>query len=128
MATAFSTSQADNPYPPPDGSVPVRCWRCQKEYESYQIEWREEVFCGRRRGWWACPTPGCRGRGFDRDILRTDLDYYVAHCKSGRDLPDALRGLMELIVFVTHGGDSLVSKEADRLLLDAFHDYIADDA
>lgn len=60
---------------PPAIPTEVHCLHCGGEYESYLIEWREEVRDGRRMGFWRCPTPGCGGAGFGFDLLPTDPDY-----------------------------------------------------
>jgi hypothetical protein len=61
---------------PPAVPTEVFCLHCQREYESYLIEWRVETDAhGRPHGFWCCPTPGCGGRGFGFDILPTDPEY-----------------------------------------------------
>ncbi len=63
-------------FKPPAQPVEVHCLHCQREYESYLIEWRiEEYRDGSKHGFWCCPTPGCDGRGFGFDIFPTDPDY-----------------------------------------------------
>ena len=65
-----------DPFRPPAVPVEVNCLHCNRDYESYLIEWREEVDAnGRPSGFWCCPTPGCDGIGFGFDILPTDPDY-----------------------------------------------------
>ena len=64
-----------DPFHPPAIPTEVSCLHCGQEYESYLIEWREEVIDGERKGFWCCPTPGCSGRGFGFDIFPTDPDY-----------------------------------------------------
>ena len=65
-----------DPFRPPAVPTEVHCLHCDRDYESYLIEWREEPGDdGRTQGFWCCPTPGCDGRGFGFDILPTDPDY-----------------------------------------------------
>jgi hypothetical protein len=67
--------QAD-PFHPPEIPVEVHCLHCDREYDSYLIEWRESISAeGQRQGFWCCPTPGCDGLGFGFDILPTDPNY-----------------------------------------------------
>ena len=65
-----------DPFRPPEIPTEVGCLHCQQVYESYLIEWREQVGPdGEMRGFWCCPTPGCDGAGFGFDILPTDPEY-----------------------------------------------------
>jgi len=65
-----------DPFRPPEIPTEVRCLHCDEEYDSYRIEWREEVGAdGQWHGFWCCPTPGCDGKGFGFDILPTDPTY-----------------------------------------------------
>ena len=65
-----------DPFRPPTISTEVCCLHCQREYDSYLIEWRVETCAdGEERGFWCCPTPGCGGRGFCFDIFPTDPEY-----------------------------------------------------
>lgn len=61
---------------PPAIPTEVRCLRCGEEYESYLIEYRVDPRGPRGRPWgyWACPTPGCDGKGFGFDLLPIDFD------------------------------------------------------
>jgi len=65
-----------DPFRPPEIPTEVHCLHCDEEYDSYRIEWREEVGAdGQLHGFWCCPTPGCDGKGFGFDILPTDPTY-----------------------------------------------------
>lgn len=65
-----------DPYRPPAIPTEVCCLHCGQEYESYLIQWQEEVDeRGRVHGFWCCPTPYCGGRGFGFDIFPTDPEY-----------------------------------------------------
>ncbi|MEX0655049.1 MAG: hypothetical protein WD534_00335 [Phycisphaeraceae bacterium] len=64
-----------DPFRPPAIPTEVFCLHCQQEYESYLMEWREEMAEGKRHGFWCCPTPGCDGRGFGFDIFPIDPEY-----------------------------------------------------
>lgn len=65
-----------DPFRPPEIPTEVHCLHCDEEYDSYRIEWREEVGAdGQLHGFWCCPTPGCDGMGFGFDILPTDPTY-----------------------------------------------------
>lgn len=69
-----------DPFRPPAIPTEVFCMHCQQEYESYLMEWREEIADdGRRDGFWCCPTPGCDGKGFGFDIFPIDPDYCDEH-------------------------------------------------
>ena len=66
----------NDPFHPPELPIEVECLHCGQEYDSYLIEWREELDAeGKVHGFWCCPTPGCDGKGFGFDILPTDPDY-----------------------------------------------------
>lgn len=66
----------DDPFRPPEVPTEVQCLHCGRDYDSYLIEWREEVDAdGKAIGFWCCPTPGCDGKGFGFDILPTDPEY-----------------------------------------------------
>jgi hypothetical protein len=68
--------QDADPRKPPAVPTEVFCLHCQREYESYLIEWRVETDAdGKPHGFWCCPTPGCGGRGFGFDIFPTDPEY-----------------------------------------------------
>jgi len=66
---------------PPAQPTPVRCEHCGREYSSADMVWwvdedaepEEYVESG-----WRCPTPGCDGMGFGRDVRPTDPDYVDA--------------------------------------------------
>jgi len=75
MASADVPDPDADPYGPPAVPTEVRCLHCDREYQSYLIEWVERVVDGRVTGSWRCPTPGCNGGGFGIDILPTDPDY-----------------------------------------------------
>lgn len=63
-------------FKPPAIPTEVHCLHCDREYESYLIEWRiKRSPDGERHGFWCCPTPGCGGAGFGFDILPTDPEY-----------------------------------------------------
>lgn len=64
-----------DPFRPPAIPTEVACLHCGQEYESYLIEWQEEIVDGEVHGFWCCPTPGCDGKGFGFDIFPTDPDY-----------------------------------------------------
>ena len=65
-----------DPFHPPAIPTEVFCLHCQREYDSYLIEWRVETCAdGKERGFWCCPTPDCGGRGFGFDIFPTDPEY-----------------------------------------------------
>ncbi|MFA9479917.1 hypothetical protein ACERK3_16660 [Phycisphaerales bacterium AB-hyl4] len=65
-----------DPFRPPAIPTEVVCIHCQQEYESYLIQWQERTADnGRREGCWACPTPGCSGKGFGFDIFPIDPEY-----------------------------------------------------
>lgn len=66
----------DDPMHPPSIPIEVHCIHCGNEYESYRIEWREEMDAdGSKHCFWCCPIPGCDGKGFCFDIFPTDPDY-----------------------------------------------------
>ena len=66
----------DDPFRPPAIPTEVHCLHCGQEYESYLIQWCEEVGeDGSESGRWCCPMPGCNGAGFGIDLLPTDPDY-----------------------------------------------------
>jgi hypothetical protein len=66
----------DDCFKPPAIPTEVHCLHCDREYESYLIEWRiERTIGGERIGFWCCPTPGCDGKGFGFDLMPTDPDY-----------------------------------------------------
>jgi hypothetical protein len=50
---------------PPKVPARVYCSDCRREYMSSEIVWVEY---GRGSGAWCCPTDGCPGMGFGRDI------------------------------------------------------------
>jgi len=65
-----------DPFRPPPVPIEVQCIHCGQDYDSYRIEWREELDeNGEIQGFWCCPTPGCDGKGFGFDILPTDPEY-----------------------------------------------------
>lgn len=67
------TAREIDPFRPPAIPTEVFCLMCQREYESYLIEWREAAAAGHGR--WCCPTPGCHATGFGFEILPTDPEY-----------------------------------------------------
>ena len=65
-----------DPFRPPVVPTEVECLHCGQDYDSYLIEWREQLDeKGELTGFWCCPTPGCDGIGFGFDILPTDPEY-----------------------------------------------------
>ncbi len=69
-----------DPFRPPLASTLVSCLHCGREYESYQIQWREASDePGREGGYWCCPVEGCNGIGFGFDILPVDPNYRDEH-------------------------------------------------
>lgn len=63
-------------FKPPAIPTEVHCLHCNREYESYLIEWRvKRCHDGTLHGFWCCPTPGCGGAGFGFDLLPTDPEY-----------------------------------------------------
>ena len=65
-----------DPFRPPAVPIEVHCLHCDRDYDSYLIEWREQADeDGQLMGFWCCPTPGCDGLGFGFDILPTDPEY-----------------------------------------------------
>lgn len=65
-----------DPFRPPAVPTEVQCIHCGRDYDSYLIEWREELDAdGKVHGFWCCPMPGCDGKGFGFDILPTDPEY-----------------------------------------------------
>jgi len=76
MVAANRPDRNADPFRPPEVSIEVHCLHCDREYDSYLIEWREQPDAsGRPSGFWCCPTPGCNGLGFGFDILPTDPNY-----------------------------------------------------
>jgi len=72
----FRPDPETDPFHPPAIPTEVHCLHCNKEYESYLIQWEESVDdMGVQRGFWCCPTDGCEGKGFGFDIFPTDPDY-----------------------------------------------------
>jgi len=69
---ATNNPQDDDPFGPPVIPTEVQCLHCGREYQSYLIQWVEEIVDGEARGFWRCPTPGCDGAGFGFDIFPTD--------------------------------------------------------
>jgi hypothetical protein len=63
-----------DPNRPPRIPVLVFCLHCQREYESYLIQWVNDEHDG-TDGSWKCPTPGCQGAGFGMDIFPVDPEY-----------------------------------------------------
>lgn len=65
-----------DPFRPPAIPTEVCCLHCGHEYESYLIQWQEQLDQrGEVHGFWCCPTPGCNGKGFGFDIFPTDPEY-----------------------------------------------------
>ena len=80
MVTSRRPDPDSDPFRPPAVATEVGCLHCGREYDSYLIEWREELGENREAlGFWCCPTPGCDGKGFGFDILPTDPDYQDEH-------------------------------------------------
>jgi len=76
MVAANRPDRNADPFRPPEVPIEVHCLHCDREYDSYLIEWREEMGPdGQLHGFWCCPTPGCDGKGFGFDILPTDPEY-----------------------------------------------------
>ena len=76
MVAANRPDRDADPFHPPEAPTEVECLHCGREYDSYLIEWREEMGPdGQVHGFWCCPTPGCSGIGFGFDILPTDPEY-----------------------------------------------------
>lgn len=57
----------------------VCCLHCNQEYDGYKIHWIKVASWGAAGGYWACPTPGCDGRGFCFDIWPTDPEWRDEH-------------------------------------------------
>ena len=72
MSDHKKTDRDADPFHPPSIPTEVFCLHCEREYQSYLIEWRELDVDGVREGFWCCPTPGCDGKGFGFDIFPTD--------------------------------------------------------
>lgn len=64
-----------DPFMPPKVNTVVSCMHCNEEYDSYKIHWVEDASFGANGGYWACPTPGCDGKGFCFDIWPTDPEW-----------------------------------------------------
>ena len=76
MSATDEPPPGTDPFGPPVIPTTVGCLHCQEVYDSYRIEWRVGTdHRGRPWGFWACPTPGCDGKGFGFDIHPTDPDY-----------------------------------------------------
>jgi len=76
MVTQKRPDPSADPFRPPEMPTEVACLHCGRQYESYLIEWREQIDeKGQVEGFWCCPTPGCGGAGFGFDILPTDPTY-----------------------------------------------------
>lgn len=76
MAQSSRRDRDSDPFRPPEVPTEVECLHCGRDYDSYLIEWREELDeNGQPIGFWCCPTPGCDGKGFGFDILPTDPEY-----------------------------------------------------
>lgn len=61
---------------PPEIPTEVSCLHCGEVYDSYLIEWRDDVGGpDPHDGAWCCPTPGCDGLGFLFDIWPTDPEW-----------------------------------------------------
>lgn len=56
---------------PPEIPLLVVCQQCQREFESYLIQWVDDP-TDPAGGYWACPTPDCPGRGYTLDIWPSD--------------------------------------------------------
>jgi hypothetical protein len=69
---------ANDCFRPPEIPIEVFCAHCQQEYDSYLIHWVED-YSFSNGGYWACPTPGCDGKGFTFDIWPTDPDWTDEH-------------------------------------------------
>ena len=67
----------DDPFRPPEIPILVHCIHCDEEYDSFRIQWEEEVGPdGRLHGFWSCPIEDCDGRGYGFDIFPVDADHY----------------------------------------------------
>lgn len=71
MSSPNQPDPAGDPFAPPKDVTEVFCLHCGQEYESWQIQWREDSSYS-SGGHWCCPTPECDGHGFGFDILPTD--------------------------------------------------------
>jgi len=67
-------AENQDPIQPPTVATLVKCERCGQEYESSGIEWRLQGDA-EGRPQWACPIPGCTGRGFGFNILPVNRHY-----------------------------------------------------
>ena len=65
---------ADDCFHPPPIPIEVGCLHCGEAYDSYLIHWVEDDTF-ENGGYWACPTPGCDGKGFCFDIWPTDPEW-----------------------------------------------------
>jgi hypothetical protein len=65
---------ANDCFRPPEIPIQVHCLHCHQEYDSYLMLWVEDATFN-NGGYWACPTPGCDGKGFTFDIWPTDPEW-----------------------------------------------------
>ncbi|HEY7087490.1 MAG TPA: hypothetical protein VH518_05330 [Tepidisphaeraceae bacterium] len=69
---------ANDCFRPPEVPIQVYCTHCHHEFESYLMQWvRDPTYAA--GGFWACPTPGCSGKGFTFDVWPTDPDWALLH-------------------------------------------------
>jgi hypothetical protein len=65
---------ANDCFRPPEIPTQVYCLHCHSEFDSYLMQWVEDATYG-NGGYWACPTPGCDGKGFTFDVWPTDPEW-----------------------------------------------------